>query len=167
MRERAYCRVQEPGADSWIRPYELLRKFRPLVYAYVPCDFAEARRREVVPFAPLVSRGVYTVHPLRHRSHLIITRDCRSDYVKVQVSLMRAEMHIAMDFVVNFASLYGSSDGLLNMYVFRPCIDRAQRKSRNWLNQVWITFRGISVENRARLMLRRRDSPHYCDYVKV
>lgn len=142
--------------DTSVR--ELLREFRPLAYAYVPYDFAEARRRRVVPFAPLVSRGVYTV-PLRHRSPLIITGDCRSDYIKVQVSLMRAKMHIAHcdGFRLLISRAWPtrlSSDRLLNMYVFRPCIDRAQRKSRNWLNQIWITFRGISAENRARLMHR-------------
>lgn len=70
--------------------------------------------------------------------------------------MMRAEMHIAMDFVVNFTNLAYNSipdalrDPLLNMYVFRRN-DHVQRKSRNWLNQISIIFRGISPENRALL----------------
>lgn len=42
-------------------------------------------------------------YPSAHRSRLIIMAR-GSDYVKVQVSLMRAEMHIAMNFVVNFTN---------------------------------------------------------------
>jgi len=85
---------------------------------------------------------------------------------------MRAEMHIVMDSVVNFEPglQLEHTDRLLNIYVYR-CVDRAQRKSRNRLNQIWITFYfSISAENRARLIILsapRCHDLHYCSYIKA
>ncbi|KYN11549.1 hypothetical protein ALC57_16333 [Trachymyrmex cornetzi] len=73
VRERAYCRVREPGADSRIPPFANYYASFDHWPTQIPYDFAEARRR--VSFLLPCSYIAWRVQPytLQHHSRLIIT----------------------------------------------------------------------------------------------
>lgn len=83
VRERAYCRVREPGADSRIPPFANYYANFDHWPTRVPYDFAEARRR-VSFLLPRSYRLACTTVPFSTTlAWLLRPEDHRSDYVKV------------------------------------------------------------------------------------